>query len=92
MEREDATLIIEEVGLVIDLLAHACKRGLHLLGDVRFSSESLYTELEALIVRQRANWLERSRPGGLEHSLLRFKPVLRQYQGYDFTDDTPSYL
>lgn len=92
IQRDDATLIIEEVGLVIDLLAHACKRGLHLLGDANYTPEALYAELQALTIRQSANWLSRSRPGGLEHSLLRFKPVLRQYQGYDFTDDTPSYL
>ena len=91
MQREDV-LVKAEIGLVIDLLAHACKRGLHLLGDQSFSSEALYTELEALTVQQRKNWLARSRPGGLEHSLLRFKPVLRQYQGHDFTDDAPSYL
>lgn len=92
IQREDATIIVDEVSLVIDLLAHACKRGLHLLGDASISPDTLHSELQTLITRQSANWLARSRPGGLEHSLLRFKPILRQYQGYDFTDDTPSYL
>lgn len=92
MHCADSALVIDEIRLVIDLLAHACKRGLHLLGDATFTPDALYAELETLIAQQRVNWLARSRPGGLEHSLLRFKPLLRQYQGYDFTDDAPSYL
>lgn len=92
MHCADSALVIDEIRLVIDLLAHACKRGLHLLGDATITLDDLYADLETLIAQQRVNWLARSRPGGLEHSLLRFKPLLRQYQGYDFTDDAPSYL
>jgi hexosaminidase len=90
MQRPDAELVIAEFRLVIDLLAHACKRGLILVGEGDWSYPELLAELEALIPQQRLNWLARSRPGGLKDSLLRFEPVLRSYRNH--IGATPSYL
>lgn len=90
MRCADADLIVAEFRLVIDLLAHACKRGLVISGEGEVSYGHLLAELETLIAQQRLNWLARSRPGGLKDSLLRFEPVLRSYR--DHIGATPSYL
>ncbi len=90
MQRPDADLVTAEFRLVIDLLAHACKRALVLSGEKDWTTADLLTDLESLIPQQRLNWLARSRPGGLKDSLLRFEPVLRSYR--DHIGATPSYL
>ena len=68
----DAPLVREEVLLAIDWLRHAARQGLRTLNDLPVTWDSLADEQAALIARQRAAWLSRSRPGGLEDSLAKF--------------------
>ncbi len=90
MRCADAALIHDEIALVIDLLAHACARGLAFSDAEAHPIGALLTDLENLIAQQRLNWVARCRPGGLKDSLLRFEPLLRQYRGQ--VSATPSYL
>lgn len=80
MARPDAALIVEEYRLCADLLRHACRRALYLLGDARADDPpALLADLDALVERQRRLWLARSRPGGLSDSLARFAAARALY-------------
>jgi len=78
--RPDADLIGDEFRLCADLLRHACRRALFLLGDFSDTPAALLADLDALAQRHRQLWLARSRPGGLADSLARFEPARLAYR------------
>lgn len=80
MARPDSALICAEYSLCADLLRHACRRALHLLGEGDDTPAALLADLDTLIERCRENWLARSRPGGLSDSLARFGPLRAVYE------------
>jgi hypothetical protein len=81
----EGPLVVAELGWVRDMLRFACRLGIArcsaqgdaALGDVpRAVRLALARELAGLIERQRALWLERSRPGGLGDSTRRLERLL----------------
>jgi hexosaminidase len=80
MRRPDASLIKAEYALAGDLIKHAARRGLFLLGESSVSAGELKRELGGMIARFQENWLARNRPGGLADSLTRFDHALESYQ------------
>lgn len=85
MQRPDAQLIQDEFTWVADMLRLGARLGMERLavGLDRPVSElapsarqALAGELEELIRRQRRNWLQRSRPGGLDDSVARLEATL----------------
>lgn len=80
-QRSDAEQIKNEVRLTIQLMEHACKRGLMLYAGKAFDqSEQLLREINELIIDYERLWMNRNRVGGLEDSLKRFTPLLKEYQ------------
>jgi hypothetical protein len=79
MARPDAALIADEYRQCADLLRHACRRALYLLGDDAADPPALLAELDTLAERQRRLWLARSRPGGLGDSLARLEAARALY-------------
>ncbi len=70
--RPDADLLRREMEHAAALLRHATKRGRLAFGDdgdTEALKRELAEEAKALVAEQRALWLARSRPGGLEDSL-----------------------
>jgi hypothetical protein len=64
MSGPEAALVHQEYRLAADLLGHACRHGLWLLGDpAAAASQSLALEAGELIARYQAVWLARNRPG-----------------------------
>ncbi len=80
MRRSDAALIRDEFAQVAGLLRHSVDRICLLLGDEERAPDELGAELEGLVAQQRANWLARNRPGGLDDSLCRFDNRLDEYR------------
>lgn len=84
MDRPDAALIVREFEQTARMLRHACRRGLlHLEGDTARTlpqRRRLRQDLREIVEEQRQIWLLRNRPGGLEDSLARFEPAMRDYQ------------
>lgn len=78
--RPDAGLLGDEFRLCADLLRHACRRALFVLGDSSEPPAALLADLDALAERHRQLWLARSRPGGLGDSLARFEPARQAYR------------
>ena len=76
MQRSDADLVQAEYALAADFLRYSARRSLFLLGERGADEGHLHQELEALIIRYRANWLARNRPGGLDDSVARFNNAL----------------
>ncbi len=76
--QEDA-LIKEEFNVASELLLHGAKRLMRQFGEAPETEAELYAELSALVARQRALWLARSRPGGLSDSLKWFEAALASY-------------
>ncbi len=79
MNRPDAALIQDEYQLVADWLKHSAEANLLWLGKSDKTSRQLCDALEALLPRQRENWLARSRRGGLEESMRRFEILRAEY-------------
>ena len=77
--KEDG-LVKEEFKVAGELLLHGAKRLLRQFGEAPELDADLYTELSELVERQRALWLQRSRPGGLNDSLKWFEDALSSYQ------------
>ncbi|OQA45722.1 MAG: Beta-hexosaminidase [Chloroflexi bacterium ADurb.Bin325] len=74
IERPDADLLHREMQHAAALLRHATRRGQLVFdggGDADALKRELAAEARALVAEQRALWLARSRPGGLEDSLAR---------------------
>jgi hexosaminidase len=80
MKRSDGGLIVDEMIQASDLLKHGGQWLLTVLGDPQKSPAELMAELESLVKRQKANWLARNRPGGLDDSLARFDKLKGEYQ------------
>jgi hexosaminidase len=80
MQRPDAALIRDEFTQVAGLLRHSIDRICLLLSDEERAPDELGAELQTLVDQQRANWLARNRPGGLDDSLSRFDKRLDEYQ------------
>src|SRR5690606_41878818 len=68
MDRADAALIHREFARVAQMLRHGAKRALLQLEGSALSPSALAAELDAIIDEQRAVWLSRNRPGGLDDS------------------------
>jgi hexosaminidase len=79
MNRLDAAIIQDEFKQVSGLLRHSIDRIALLLGDEERAPDELQAELTGLIEQQRANWLSRNRPGGLDDSINRFNKLLDEY-------------
>lgn len=82
ISRPDASIIRDEFFQVGALLRHSIDRIALLLGDEERAPDELQAELNRLIDQQRANWLARNRPGGLDDSLRRFNKLLDEYQQF----------
>lgn len=80
MKRQDAELVRQEFTLVADMLGHACRRGLWMVGDGEAAAgRQLSQEADELIGRYRATWLARNRPGGLGDSVARLEKMRQSY-------------
>jgi hexosaminidase len=82
MNRPDANIIHHEFTQVGALLRHSIDRIILLLGDEERAPDELQAELTSLVDQQRANWLTRNRPGGLDDSVNRFNKLLDEYQQF----------
>jgi hypothetical protein len=78
--RPDKELVEREFILMINLLQHACKRGLYAFGSKTISREFLSLDLKKIINEYKNIWLLRNRPGGFIDSLAHFNIALRDYQ------------
>jgi hypothetical protein len=76
---EDAAIVCRELAQAIRLARHGARRLLRGAGFPCPSDAELRRDLAAVIEEQRACWLERSRPGGLEDSLARLRTTLASY-------------
>lgn len=74
----DADLVIAELAAAIRLARHGAYRLLRTVGAAP-PDELLRTDLAETIELQRAAWLARSRPGGLDDSLAPLESALREY-------------
>jgi len=84
INRPDADLIRREFGWVVDMLRHACRRGIWALGkaqgleDVALRHE-LAQEADRLLAEHPEIWLARNRAGGLKDSQARLGKMQRDY-------------
>jgi hexosaminidase len=80
MKGPDAELVRQEFALAADMLRHACRRGLRMVGDGNApDSGELAEEADELLGHYRTNWLARNRPGGLEDSVARLEKMRHSY-------------
>jgi hexosaminidase len=77
--RPDKELLQREFKQTIDLLRHACMRGVFGFGSPEYSAKFLMDDLEKIIAEYQLIWLARNRPGGLKNSLAYFTPVKNDY-------------
>ncbi len=77
--RPDRELIQREFLLTINLLRHACQRGLFGSRETRYSKTFLSNELKNIVADYKEIWLKRNRPGGLIDSLAYFDIAMRDY-------------
>jgi hexosaminidase len=86
----DAALVLLELGWTRDVLAFACRLGMARCAAGNADDHralpapqraALAAELGDLIERQRAVWLARNRPGGLDDSLRRLEVLLQSLRG-----------
>ncbi len=80
MLRADEALIRDEFLHAADLMRHSVNRLLLREGVGEKSATQLMFELEVQMVRHRAVWLARNRPGGLADSLARFDVLREEYR------------
>jgi hypothetical protein len=78
--RFDSELLQRELNLTIDLLRHACMRGIYGFGSSEYSQNFLYNDLERIVMEYQKIWLSRNRPGGLNDSLSYFEISKMDYQ------------
>ncbi len=73
-------LILDEYRTAIGLWLHGCKRLLKAADDSAYSNAALADDLRPLMGAFAANWLARSRSGGLGDSLARMARLLAEYE------------
>jgi hexosaminidase len=73
----DGSKIADELAFTITMLEHACKRIVFANGQGK--KEALLTGLDEVTREFKRLWLQRSRQGGLEDSLSRFKVIRDDY-------------
>jgi hypothetical protein len=76
----DGELVRLELATATRLARHAVHRMLRDAGAATLSQRELELDLAEAIAEQRACWLARSRPGGLEDSLARLEATLAGYR------------
>ncbi len=76
-------LLRQEFGWVVDMLTHACRRGLWALNGAQDDRlrHLLRQEADALITAFSSLWLARNRPGGLPDSLALLEKMKKDYGG-----------
>ena len=62
------------------MLRHGAKRALLQIGDANISKAEMLADLDALIEEQKALWLARNRPGGLDDSLEALEDARELYK------------
>ncbi|MFQ3535550.1 MAG: family 20 glycosylhydrolase [Aggregatilineales bacterium] len=73
-------LALREYRMAIGLWLHGCKRLLKAADDSTYSNAALADDLRPLMGEFAANWLARSRSGGLGDSLARMMRLLAEYE------------
>ena len=76
----DAELVRREITQAIAMARHGAWRIARHAGFECPKDAEMRDDLRACIEEQRACWLERSRPGGLEDSVARLRPALESYE------------
>ena len=84
MDRPDADLIRREYDWAVDMMRHACWRGIWALGNGDSSEDAslrqrLASEADRLLAEHRELWLARNRPGRLEQSQAVLLKMRRDY-------------
>jgi hypothetical protein len=77
--RSDKGLLLSEIKLTVDLLRHACMRGIYGLGSLEYTQSFLANDLEKIIHNYQQIWISRNRPGGLIDSLSYFEITKNDY-------------
>lgn len=72
--------VLREYRTAIGLWLHGCKRLLKAADDSAYSNAALAAELRPLMGDFAADWLQRSRSGGLGDSLTRMARLLAEYE------------
>ncbi|RMF51847.1 MAG: hypothetical protein D6749_06735, partial [Chloroflexota bacterium] len=72
--------VLREYQTAIGLWLHGCKRLLKAKDDSAYSEAALADELRPLMGEFAANWLQRSRVGGLGDSMTRMARLLAEYE------------
>ncbi|MBI1258001.1 MAG: family 20 glycosylhydrolase [Chloroflexi bacterium] len=80
INRPDADLIKREFEQSAHMLKHGAKRALLQIGDEHISKAEMLADLDALIEEQKALWLARNRPGGLDDSLAALEAARELYK------------
>ena len=81
LKRTDASLIIKEIRITIELMIHACNRGILTSSKGKLIKNSdMLREIHELIHEYRLVWLARNRNGGLSDSLYRFNTLINEYK------------
>jgi hexosaminidase len=89
MDRVDQDIILKEFELTVQILRHACHRGMlavnmatrtNQYSSPLLSLEELNRDLRRFIEAYQRVWLQRNRPGGLSDSVARFDNALKDYQ------------
>ena len=77
--RPDKELLLREFKLTVDLLRHACMRGVYGYGSPEYLPKYLLDDLEKIIAEYQLIWLSRNRPSGLTDSLGYFTHAKNDY-------------
>jgi hexosaminidase len=78
--RLDNKILEREFNLTLNLLRHACMRGLYGVGSTTYSRSFLSLDLKKIISEYEDIWLIRNRLGGLKESLAYFEIPLKDYE------------
>jgi hexosaminidase len=84
INRPDADLIRREFTWAVDMLRHACRRGIWALGRGQNQEDTslrqqLAQEADQLLAERRKIWLARNRPGGFKDSQARLERMRHDY-------------
>jgi len=80
LTRTDSSMIIKEIRISIELMIHACKRGILTFSEGNsINYTNLLREIRDLILNYEVAWLARNRIGGLSDSLHRFDTIINEY-------------